>query len=157
MADIIDATAVLGFTTDYVIGNSVGTYMIVPEGLSVKADKQAEYEIIYAPGTVTVNKKEISLTWSGTEYTYDGREHVVTASVDSNELYSGDSIEVTGYEYRKADKIQNFATDVGEYTAHAVSFTGVNWNNYTIKADSANHTWKINKASGSGQGVGTIY
>ena len=158
LAEIIDTnTTGLRFTTDYTAGNSVGTYMIVPEGLSVKADKQAEYEIIYAPGTVTVNKKEISLTWSGTEYTYDGREHVVTASVDSNELYSGDSIEVTGYEYRKADKIQNFATDVGEYTAHAVSFTGVNWNNYTIKADSANHTWKINKASGSGQGVGNTF
>lgn len=157
LADIIDATAVLGFTTDYAIGNSVGTYMIVPEGLSVKADKQAEYEIIYAPGTVTVNKKEISLTWSGTEYTYDGREHEVTASVNGDVLYPGDSIEVTGYEYRKADKIQNFATDAGEYTAHAVSFTGVNWNNYTIKADSANHTWKINKASGSGQGVGNTF
>ena len=157
LADIIDATAVLGFTTDYVIGNSVGTYMIVPKGLTLNSDSQNTYEIIYAPGTVTVNKKEISLTWSGTEYTYDGREHIVTASVDSNELYSRDSIEVTGYEYRKADKIQNFATDVGEYTAHAVSFTGVNWNNYTIKADSANHTWKINKASGSGQGVGNTF
>ncbi|MGN0339552.1 MAG: MBG domain-containing protein [Lachnospira sp.] len=157
LADIIDLTAVLGFTTDYAIGNSVGTYMIVPEGLSVKAEKQSEFEIIYAPGTVTVNKKEISLTWSGTEYTYDGKEHEVTASVDSNELYSGDSIEVTGYEYRQADKIQNSATDVGEYTAHAVSFTGVNWNNYTIKTDSANHTWKISKASGSGQGVGNTF
>ena len=144
--DIV-ATGTISYGTDYEPGSSVGDYTVIPSGLTAKDG----YEIVYMPCTITVDKKEIELVWTTDEFTYDGELHNITASVDSNNLVTGDSIEVTGYQVDAENNITNSATDVGTYTATAISFTGKNMSNYIISSESASKTWSISKAeNGSG-------
>jgi hypothetical protein len=134
-------------STDYTQGSSAGTYQLVPGGLTAKDG----YEINYKPGRLTVNKKSVSLNWSAVSFVYSGAVQSVTAAVNSGNLYTGDSISVTGYEYNAASKICNTATDAGTYTAHAISFTGKNAGNYVIRDDSTSHSWSITKAVAGGE------
>lgn len=145
LSAIADGT--LSLKTDYEKGSKAGNYTVLPFGLTAKTG----YEIVYQPGTITVNKKSIILNWSDDSFTYDGKEHTVTASVDSSALLYGDSIEVTGYETDTDNNVKNIATDAGTYTAHAISFSGKNASNYVVTSESAYHQWEIKKAS-SGEG-----
>lgn len=137
------ANGTITFVTDYAQGSRVGTYLLAMEGLTAKDG----YEICYETGKVTVSKKTVSLAWGMDKFVYDGQRHSIQAVVNSADLYAGDSINVTGYEYDADSKIQNTATNAGTYTAHAISFAGKNWNNYEIQPESASHTWTITKAS----------
>lgn len=92
-----------------------------------------------------MSKKTVSLTWGTDSFVYDGQEHAIVASANDG-LYADDSIIVTGYEYNESSNIRNTAVNVGSYTAHAISFSGKNWQNYKIAAESASHTWTITKA-----------
>ena len=62
-ADNEDASSVLGGTLAYTYNYSqygdVGSYTITPSGLTA-----TNYNIIFYPGTLTVNQKEVGLTWS---------------------------------------------------------------------------------------------
>ena len=138
--DVTEGT--VSFVTDYAQGDAAGTYLLVSGGLTAKEG----YEICYAAGNVTVSKKPIRLNWSAGSFVYDGQEHSVSAAVESTELYAGDTIKVTGYEYSEGSNMQNAAVNAGTYTAHAISFSGKNWNNYQIDPESASHTWEITKA-----------
>ena len=70
-----DGKYITGYTTDYHTGDPAGTYQIV---------KNPEEGKVYTPGVITVNKKEVALTWSKPDtFPYDGKEHAVTASVTS--------------------------------------------------------------------------
>jgi hypothetical protein len=145
ITDIADGNAKI--STDYKQGSNVGKYQLVPGGLTAKSG----YEISYKPGTLTVGKKTVSLNWSADSFVYTGKAQSVTAAVQSDDLYTGDSISVTGYEYNAASKIRNTATDAGTYTAHAISFTGKNAGNYVIRDDSTSHSWSITKAVAGGE------
>lgn len=141
LSDVAAGTLIM--TTDYTQGSSTGSYLLLPAGLTATEG----YELVYKPGTLTVNKKEAALTWSDDTFTYDGTKHSVTASVNSEDLYGSDSIQVTAYEYNEIAKVRNEAVDAGSYTAHAIGFSGNNWNNYVIAAGTASHSWSIAKAA----------
>ncbi len=139
LADVTTGTVTL--QTDYEQGNNAGSYKIVPGGLTAKEG----YELQYLTGTLTVSPKPVSLIWSGSEFTYDGTEKQVTASASG--VLEGDSLVVTGYEYSTEEKIQNKAVEEGSYKAHAISFAGNNWRNYTITDGTAIHTWEIREGA----------
>ena len=80
--------------------------------------------------TVNITPKEVTLTWSADELTYNGSEQSVSATVGS--LVSGDACTVTSY-------TNNSATEVGTYTASATALSNAN---YKLPAD-ASHAWKI--------------
>ena len=140
LADVSDGT--LSFDTGYVKGSGVGTYMIMPKGLTADMG----YEIVYKPGYVTASKKNLNLNWSEDSFIYDGNAHSVTAGVNDSDLITGDSISVTGYEYNAAGGITNSASDAGSYIAHAISFAGNGYSNYSVNTAGASHTWSISKA-----------
>lgn len=141
LAEIENGKYASGYTTDYVTGSPAGTYSIV---------KNASEGIVYEPGTITVNKKDVSLTWSGNSFTYDGKEHEVTAYVDPASIVNGDGIYVTGYENTPADKKVNKAVNADTYTATAVTIEGTGIENYNINEASKTHAWTIEKAPATG-------
>lgn len=70
--------------------------------------------------SVTVRQRETELAWSGTEWWYDGREHVPTASVTN--LVAGDECAVT---------VEGAQVAVGEHVATA---SGLSNQNYRLPA-----------------------
>ena len=144
------ATGDISYVTDYAQGSSVGSYTLVPDGLTEKEG----YEIVYQPSTITVNKKTVTLQWSADNFVYDGKEHTVTASVNSDNLVGTDTITVTDYETNTDNKVQNSATNVGSYTAHATAFYGVSVSNYEITETT--HSWSIEKGTGGNKNSFTV-
>ena len=143
-----DITEEVEFETDYVAGKSVGDYILMPKGPTGIEN----YVIVYQPGTLKVVPKQISLEWTTDTFVYDGKSHKITASVDSEDLYSGDTIEVTAYgvDNDETPVVTNVATDAGTYTAKAIAFTGKNVSNYVIDESTAVKTWSIQKADSNG-------
>ena len=111
-----DLTGTLAYTYNYEQYGDAGEYTITPGGLS-----NSNYDITFVPGTLTVNKKEVGLTWGETtSFTYNGLEQAPAATATS--LLNGDVIDVmvTG------------ATNVGDHTATASGLTGTKAGNYKL-------------------------
>ena len=119
-------TVANGTGAAYTTTSEPGSYYIIPSGLSA-----ANYVITFAPGTLTVNPKEVGLTWSETtSFTYDGEEHAPTATATGT--VNGDKIGVivTGAQ-------TNAQTNVEEedyYKATASALTGDKAGNYKLPA-----------------------
>lgn len=67
----------LVYSIDYTLYGNVGKYAITPSGLT--ADN---YEIEFVAGKLTVEPKNVSITWGNTLFFYDGEEHVPTATLN---------------------------------------------------------------------------
>ena len=117
-----DGSVVTGLDYDYTYqryGN-VGEYVITPKGATA-----ANYDITYQPGKLTVNQKEVGLTWSGAENLYyNGQAKNVTATATGP--VNGDVITVTVTGGKE--------TAVGNYTAKATALTGEKAGNYKLPA-----------------------
>ena len=127
------ATVVTGLTYEYnyqQFGN-VGEYVITPKGATA-----ANYDITYQPGKLTVNQKEVGLTWSGAENLYyNGQAKNVTATATGP--LNGDVIAVTVTGGKE--------TAVGNYTAKATALTGEKAGNYALPTD-VTKTYQIQSA-----------
>ena len=127
------ATVVTGLTYEYnyqQFGN-VGEYVITPKGATA-----ANYDITYQPGKLTVNQKEVGLTWSGAENLYyNGQAKNVTATATGP--LNGDVIAVTVTGGKE--------TAVGNYTAKATALTGEKAGNYALPTD-VTKTYQIQAA-----------
>lgn len=135
-SDVLSGT--LGYTYTYSQYGDVGnTYTITPSGLT-----SDNYDITFATGTLTVEKKEIGITWGNTSFTYDGGSHIPTASATGT--VNGDVIEIT---------VDGSQTAAGtNYTATASALTGTKAGNYTLpSANTTNFT--ISNASLEGYSV----
>lgn len=117
-----ETATVLGGTLDYAYSYSqyddVGnTYTITPSGLT-----SSNYDISFVAGTLTVDQREIGLTWSETtSFPYDGTSHGLTATATN--LVNGDEIGVT---------VSGVQTNAGNYTATASALTGEKAVNYKL-------------------------
>ena len=129
----VGATVVTGLDYDYTYqqyGN-VGEYVITPKGATA-----ANYDITYQPGKLTVNQKEVGLTWSGAENLYyNGQAKNVTATATGP--LNGDVIAVTVTGGKE--------TAVGNYTAKATALTGEKAGNYALPTD-VTKTYQIQSA-----------
>lgn len=111
---VLSGTVIYGY--NYTQFGDVGDYNITPMGLTA-----TNYVITYASGTLTVNPKEVRLTWGETELTYNGIEQAPTATATGT--VNGDEIGVT----------VEGATNVGnDYTATALALTGDKAANYIL-------------------------
>ena len=81
------------------------------------------YEDAEGSAVVKIAPKTVSLVWSDTEFTYDGKAHKPTAKVNEKDIISPDSVEVT---------VSGEQTKAGSYTAQAVALSN---GNYTLGAD----------------------
>jgi len=111
----------------------VNTYAIVPSGW-----ENNDYAISYTNGTLTVNKKVVTFTWSATQtWVYDAASHTITATVVGAE-YSED-ITVATYSGDAS------ATNVGNYSRTVTSLSDDD--NYAITtAGTETETYSITKA-----------
>lgn len=153
LADAVADVNALTFVSNYTVGSAVGDYLVVPKGLTANEG----YAIVYAPATVSVSAKEISLTWSSDSLVYNGEEQIVTAQVGSG-ILEGDSLEIAGYvaPTDDNDNMRNFATNVGTYKAKVTEISGTGSSNYTVAEASMSHEWTITKA-GAGAGEGNAF
>ena len=87
----------LTFTYNYTRGDNAGTYRIVPSGLS-----SGNYEITFRAGTLTVDKRTVTVKWyydttrgdQALQYVYDNGKLFAPVAVAEN-LLAGDSAEIT--------------------------------------------------------------
>ncbi len=117
------------FTCNY---NEVGTYSITVDGL-----ENSNYAITYVNGTLTVNKRTVTLDWgTANSFIYDGTAH--TLNPDAQNIVIGDdlglAITVTGENISGSSAI-----NAGTYTATA-SITN---KNYVLAESSKTATFTI--------------
>ena len=131
-----ETEGVLGVTLDYdysyaQYGNVGSTYTITPKGLT-----SGNYEISFAPGTLSVAQKEAGLTWSNTPLTFNGLPQAPTATATGT--VNNDAISVT---------VSGGQTNAGTgYTATASGLTGEKAGNYKLPDAKTTH-FSIDKAA----------
>ena len=117
------------FTCNY---NEVGTYSITVDGL-----ENSNYAITYVNGTLTVNKRTITLDWGTADsFVYDGNAHTLNPAANNvvNNDDLGLAITVTGENISGSSAI-----NVGTYTATA-SITN---QNYVLAENNKSATFTI--------------
>jgi hypothetical protein len=108
----------LTYAYNYSQFDDAGNYTITPSGLTSN-----NYDITYNNGTLTVNPKEVGLSWSETTtFVYDGASHCRTATATG--MLNGD--EIVGVTVTGAQ------TNAGNHTATASELTGTKAGNYTL-------------------------
>lgn len=117
------------FTCNY---NKVGTYSITVDGL-----ENSNYAITYVNGTLTVNKRTVTLDWgTGNSFIYDGNAHTLNPAAKN--IVIGDDlvldITVTGENISGSSAI-----NVGTYTATAQIAN----ENYVIDENNKSATFTI--------------
>ena len=118
------------FSYGYSQYGDTGSYTITPSGLT--ADN---YTLEYKSGTLTVNQKEVGLTWSADALTFNGSEQAPEASV--TETVNGDEISVT---------VIGKETNAGSgYIATASALVGSKAGNYKLPEENTT-TFSIAKA-----------
>ncbi len=131
-----ETESVLDGTLDYdynyaQYGNVAGEYTITPKGLT-----SSNYDISFVPGTLTVNQKEVGLSWTNTSFTYNGLPQKPTATATG--LVNGDAVAVT---------VSGAQTNVGDsYTATASALTGDKAGNYKLPT-ATTQTFAISKVA----------
>ncbi len=104
--------------------NETGTGSITPSrAVIVRSGSTQEttknYTITYVPGTLRAEQRELTLTWTETEFVYDGKSHAPKATVSGTRYGEALKVTVTG------SKIA--ATPEGEvYVATASGLIGTN-------------------------------
>ena len=150
-ADNEDASVLggeLAYAYNYSQYGDAGSYTITPSGLTA-----TNYDITFVSGMLTVNPKEVGLTWSTpTSFTYDGAAHALTVNVSGAE--NGDAIEVTVTTTAKegSSLTEGNAINAGTYTATISELTGNKAGNYTLPTTPA-QDFTISKKSATVSGI----
>ncbi|WP_024864676.1 MBG domain-containing protein [Butyrivibrio sp. FCS014] len=120
----------------------IGNYDITPA--STPALNNYTYE--YVDGTLTVEKKPVTFTWTKNIFTYTGEELSITATPVGS--VNGDKLGVT-YVNSAAEGKVSTATNVGTYTAIVNELTGSKASNYSIDPDASVRSWTIKSGTNS--------
>ena len=114
-----------------------GQAVIVRSGSTQDVTKN--YAIAYEAGELTAEQREVTLSWSDTEFVYDGKSHVPTATVSGTQYGEVLTVRVSG------SKIAANPED-GEYIATAVGLSGTNAVFYKLPEE-ATHSFVIKPRS----------
>ena len=135
-----ETSSILGGSLSYAYNYSqygdIGSYTITPGGLT-----SSNYDISFVAGTLTVNQKEVGLTWTNTSLTYNSSSQIPTAT--ATELVNNDSISVT---------VTGEQTNAGDYTATASALIGEKANNYKLPSGKT-QGFSINKKNVTVSGI----
>ena len=130
-ADVFEGSLI--FEYNYVKGGNVGNYTVTPKGLISE-----NYSITYVSGTLTVNKRTITVIWYNDDrmnsqtlrYNVDGNEHLPYA--EAGNLVAGDRVELT---------VSGAQTEPGiNYVATIVAISN---SNYQLPKDGATVFFEI--------------
>ena len=105
-----------GYSEDVPTARDAGTYDVWWKIVYADDHSRQAGSIPTQRLSVTVDQREAELAWSGTEWWYDGFEHVPTATVAN--LVAGDACEVT---------VTGAQTEIGTHTATATKLTDDNY------------------------------
>ena len=110
----------LTYAYNYEQYGNVGAYTITPKDATA-----ANYEIKFVSGKLTVEQKEVGLTWNNADTLYyDGKAKNVTATATG--LVNDDEVTVTVAGGKQ--------TTIGSYSAAATGLTGAKAGNYKLPA-----------------------
>lgn len=101
--------------------------------ITISAPATPQFNAVSAEIKVTVNPRPISLTWTSGDFTYDGTEKTVTATITN--LVTGDKEPTLTYS-------ENVKINAGKYTARVESVSDPN---YTTNGANVNYNWEIKK------------
>ena len=132
------------YDTSIVASRKVGNYEIKLDATT----SNTNYSMIPQIGTLTVNPKEVAISWSDTTFTYDGMSHIPTAQVN-NKAYSEDTVFVSvDNSYAKTNSHMKDNSG-NSYEVKIKNELGNNTNgNYSLTYDSnagVSSTFKINQ------------
>ena len=127
-------TGTLGYDYDYTQYGNVGEYTITPKGYI-----SDNYDITYKTGKLTVQPKEVSLTWNNHTSRVWGDGKTVTATATGMVNSDAISVTVTG----------GNETAVGNHTATAANLTGEKNGNYKLPT-AKTQAYTIGKATATG-------
>ncbi|MCF0114088.1 MAG: hypothetical protein HUJ56_01960, partial [Erysipelotrichaceae bacterium] len=116
-------------------GEKVDDYPITATG----DEFQGNYQVSYEDGEFKITPRVIEFEWDEVDYTYDGTEKEVTATISNLVSWNGVEDDVTVDTYD-----ENKVTDAGEYIAKVVAITGKDSDNY--KLDKVTYEWMIKRA-----------
>lgn len=131
-----DAEPITGnviYTYDYEIYANAGSYHIIPDVSELYANN---YSFMSDNGTLTVNKKEVGVTWTDLVQVYSGSPLKPTATVTG--AVNGDVVTAT---------LSEAPTDAGEHTMTVTGLAGANAGNYTLPSTAPSTNFTINKAA----------
>ena len=124
----------LAYEYSYSQYGNVGSYTITPSGLTSN-----NYEITFRNGTLTVERKEIGITWGETHFTYDDESHAPTATPSEGSLVNSDTVTIT---------VTGAQTNAGTgYSATASDLTGDKAGNYKLPTTGVTKEFTIAKAN----------
>ena len=149
-ASVLNGT--LAYSYSYSQYENVGSYTITPSGLTSN-----NYNISFATGTLTVTKKEVTLSWSDNTFTYNGLPQAPTATIygvinndDCAVSVSGAQTNYSGAAYTAtAELIGERAGNYALPTAHTMTFT-IGKKDATITASDQTITYGEAIATGTG-------
>ncbi len=93
------------------------------------------YETLTGSFIVTIQKATLGIAWGNAKFTYDGEDHVPTATATG--VKSGDSIRLT---------VSGAESEAGTYTARVTGFSGTGSENYELPS-STTKVFEIVKSS----------
>ena len=125
--DGTDVVNNLTYEYNYTQYGNVGAYTITPKDATA-----ANYDIKFVSGKLTVEQKEVGLTWNnaGTLY-YDGKAKNVTATATGLENNDVITVAIAGGKQ----------TTIGSYSAAATGLTGAKAGNYKLPTDKTKTYW----------------
>lgn len=104
--------------------------------ITIIAEQTDKYEASSVTINVTVNRRIVTLNWGQDEFTYDGNQKEIFASV--NNVVAGDVVNILTYR-------ENQKTDAGDYVAQALTLDNPNYK-ISQSEPTTKHAWKIKKA-----------
>ena len=133
-ADNVTFGGTAAYATTYTQGATAkDTYVITVSDLTLEGDKYANYEIVYANGTQTVNKAALTINISA-EISY-GDELPEKYTVEDEGFVLNETLENLGGELVITVPTYTKGNDVGEYAIVAEGYTS---DNYEITYNAAN-------------------
>ena len=118
----------LSFSIDYAQYGDIGSYTITPSGLT-----SDNYAVSFVPGVLSVEPKEISISWGETELVYNGELQVPAVSVSN--AVNGDEIRLT---------VEGGEKDAGgDYLATVTGISGEKAANYKLPDSGLSKTFSI--------------
>lgn len=141
---VMDGAEDTSATVTNFLNAGAGTYFVTFE---LTGDDAANYELSATsnPATVTINRKQVTITWAGVDgasdnftYTYDGTAKAPTASVTEGAVAPDTFADINDWATIDGALTDDQAINAGSYTATItkVAFEAA-YPNYTIAEDSA--------------------
>lgn len=133
--ELVDGEELAGITVSREEGEAVS-----PRGYAINATQpegaNPNYDVTFKPGMFIISPRTLTVTWSTTEFVYDGNEHCPEAKLGN--VIGDDNLSAT---------VEGTETDAGDsYEAAITGLIGADAGNYALPADGLTCSFSIKNA-----------